>query len=88
MPTEDRLLNVHEAAEVLGVSTDWIYRNKRWKELPFTVVLSKRKTMFSLQGILKYIEENLNGRKSMAEGKDIMDSLQLQGEGVSKVSDD
>ena len=53
----DRLLTVEEAAEVLRVSKDWIYRRQRWKTLPFTVVLSERKILFSLKGILKYLEE-------------------------------
>jgi len=57
MPTEDRLLTINEAAEVLRVSKDWLYRRKRWQTLPFTVVLSERKILFSLNGILKYIEE-------------------------------
>jgi excisionase family DNA binding protein len=54
---EDRLLTIAEAAEVLRVSKDWIYRNQRWKTLPFTVVLSPRKIRFSAKGIEEYIQE-------------------------------
>jgi excisionase family DNA binding protein len=56
-PVEDRLLTIDEAAEVLRVSKDWIYRNQRWKTLPFTVVLSPRKIRFSAKGLERFIEE-------------------------------
>jgi predicted DNA-binding transcriptional regulator AlpA len=62
---EERLLNIKEAAEVLNVSTDWLYRDRRWETLPFTIVLSPRKIRFSLQGLLAYIRENQHGRKSI-----------------------
>ena len=58
--------NVNEAAEVLRVSKDWIYRRQCWKSLPFAVVLSERKILFSLKGILKYIEEKQHGRQSVS----------------------
>lgn len=72
---EDRLLNVTEASKVLGVSTDWLYRRKRWKTLPFTVVLSERKIMFSLQGLLEWLKEQRNGRTSIQERPDVSHSV-------------
>ena len=64
----DRLLSVEEAATVLKVSKDWLYRRRRWATLPFTVVLSERKILFSLTGILKYLEEKQRvARESVSE---------------------
>ncbi len=37
----DKLLNVEQAAEVLNVSTDFLYRNQRYKTLPFTIILNR-----------------------------------------------
>ena len=79
MPTDERLLNIKEAAEVLNVSTDWLYRRKRWKTLPFTVVLSERKIMFSLQGLLTWLKEQQHGRQGISEGQDVSHSAELQG---------
>jgi predicted DNA-binding transcriptional regulator AlpA len=64
----DRLLSAEEAATVLKVSKDWIYRRQRWKTLPFTVVLSERKILFSLKGILKYLEEKQHAGSGVQEG--------------------
>lgn len=36
--------------------------------LPFTVFVSERKIMFSLKGILKWIEEQQHGRLQVSEG--------------------
>ena len=77
MATEERLLSIKEAAEVLNVSTDWIYRNKRYNTLPFTIVLSPRKIRFSLKGMLKWLEENQHGRQSLEEGRDVSHRIQL-----------
>ena len=71
----DKLLTVEQAAEMLNVSTDWLYRDKRWKTLPFTVVLSKRKIRFSMKGIERYIEEAMNGRKNISERGDVLDRI-------------
>jgi predicted DNA-binding transcriptional regulator AlpA len=49
---EERLLNAEEAAEILNVSTDWIYRNA--KKLPFTRKLGPKMLRFSHQGIMKW----------------------------------
>jgi len=75
MPTEERLLSIKEAAKVLNVSTDWIYRHKRWKTLPFTVVLSSRKIRFSLTGMLKWLEEQQRGRQGVQEGTNVSHSV-------------
>src|SRR5262249_53924275 len=50
----DTLVDVHEAAERLRVSRDWVYRRAR--QLPFTVNIG-RNVRFSTGGIDKYIRE-------------------------------
>lgn len=50
---EDRLLNVRQAAEKLGMKVGWLYRNA--PRLPFTVRVSPRRVRFSEQGINEYI---------------------------------
>ena len=65
----DKLLTAAEAAAMLRVSKDYIYRHQRWKTLPFTVVLSERKILFSLKGILKYLEEKQRARESVSEAR-------------------
>ena len=50
--TSDRLLDVEEAAERLGVSRDYIYRNHR--RFPFTR-REGRSLRFSDQGIERYL---------------------------------
>jgi predicted DNA-binding transcriptional regulator AlpA len=57
MPTEDRLLDITEAAEILHVSKDWLYRDQKYMTLPFTIILSPRKIRFSLKGLLRWLEE-------------------------------
>jgi len=49
----DRLLSAEEAAEMLSMSTDWLYRNA--KKLPFTRKLGPKVLRFSSQGIQKYL---------------------------------
>ena len=49
----DRLLNAKEAAKVLAVSTDWLYRNAH--SLPFVKRLPPSTVRFSYHGIQKYI---------------------------------
>jgi excisionase family DNA binding protein len=52
------LIDIEEAANLLGVKEPWIYR--RSKKLPFVVRLG-RKLKFSRQGIKQYIrEQSLN----------------------------
>jgi len=50
---EDRLLDAGEAAKVLSVSEDWLYRNA--KKLPFTRKLGHKMLRFSEQGIIKWL---------------------------------
>jgi predicted DNA-binding transcriptional regulator AlpA len=50
---EDRLLTADEAAKILGISPDWLYR--RAKQLPFTRRIHHKMLRFSYQGIQKYI---------------------------------
>ena len=50
---KDRLLDVEEAAELLSVSPEWLYRNS--KKLPFTRKLGHKLLRFSSQGIQKYL---------------------------------
>lgn len=50
----DRLLDIQEAATMLSVSPDWLYR--RTKKLPFVVRLG-RQIRFSARGIEKHIRQ-------------------------------
>jgi len=52
--SEDRLLKIDEAAELLKTSKDWLYR--AWRHLPFAVKLSKKQLRFSQQGIQEYLQ--------------------------------
>ena len=56
--SEDTLLTVDQAAERLGVSTDWLFRRSR--TLPFVVRLG-RHLRFSNRGINRYLR-NRTGR--------------------------
>lgn len=55
----DRLLDIHEAATVLGVTPRWLYR--RAKSLPFTRRLSRGVLRFSEAGIKTYIDATRRG---------------------------
>jgi len=48
-----RLLSAEEAATLMSVSEDWLYRNA--KKLPFTRKLGPKMLRFSLQGIKKWL---------------------------------
>lgn len=50
---EERLLTAEEAAQLLSISPDWLYRQA--KKLPFTRKLGPKMLRFSYQGILKYL---------------------------------
>ena len=50
---DDALLTVNEAAEVLSVTTDWLYRHA--DELPFTVRPGPGQVRFSKVGIQEYL---------------------------------
>ena len=54
---EDRLLTAEDAAGVLSVSPDWLYRNA--KTLPFARKIGEKMLRFSSQGMQKW----LNTRK-------------------------
>ena len=49
----DRMLTAEEAAEMLSMSTDWLYRNAR--KLPFTRKLGPKMVRFSYLGIIKWL---------------------------------
>ncbi len=49
----DPLLTAHEAAQMLSVSPDWLYRNAR--KLPFSRKLGSKMLRFSRLGIEKWI---------------------------------
>jgi predicted DNA-binding transcriptional regulator AlpA len=51
---EDRLLTADEAAEMLAVSSDWLYRHA--KKLPFTRKLGPKMLRFSHRGLAKWSE--------------------------------
>jgi hypothetical protein len=53
LPAEDQLITVTEAAERLGTSHDWLYRNA--PKLPFTVCIAPRQVRFSVKGIERYL---------------------------------
>jgi predicted DNA-binding transcriptional regulator AlpA len=50
---EDRLIDAEEAAKILSVSVEWLYRNA--KRLPFTRKLGHKMLRFSRVGIQKYL---------------------------------
>ncbi len=49
----DKLLDAQEAARLLCVTTDWLYRNAR--KLPFSRKLGRKMLRFSSQGIQRYL---------------------------------
>jgi predicted DNA-binding transcriptional regulator AlpA len=49
----DRLLDAPEAAKILTVSEDWLYRHA--KKLPFTRKLGPKMLRFSSTGIRKFL---------------------------------
>jgi predicted DNA-binding transcriptional regulator AlpA len=53
-PPEGRLLTVDEAAVMLSMSPDWLYRHA--KKLPFAMKVGRKALRFSHQGILKWLE--------------------------------
>ncbi len=54
----DKLLDAKEAAEILCVGEDWLYRHG--SRLPFTRKLAPRVLRFSSQGIQKYLSTRKN----------------------------
>jgi predicted DNA-binding transcriptional regulator AlpA len=53
--TDDRLLDADEAAKLLSVSPDWLYRNSR--KLPFVKRIHPKMIRFSYQGIQVFIAD-------------------------------
>jgi len=53
-PPEDRLLTVNEAAQLLSLSPDWLYRHA--KKLPFARKLGPKMLRFDYRGMLKWLE--------------------------------
>ena len=51
---EERLCDIDEAARILAVSPEWIYRNR--KTLPFTRKLGHKLLRFSYAGMLRWME--------------------------------
>jgi predicted DNA-binding transcriptional regulator AlpA len=51
---EERLLTADEAAEMLSVSPDWLYRHA--KKLPFARKLAPKMLRFSHKGMTKWLE--------------------------------
>ena len=68
MPTEDRLLTIDEAAEILHLSKDWLYRH--WEAYPFAFKWSPRKLRFSANGLQRYIGE-MQHAKSTRNGQNL-----------------
>jgi predicted DNA-binding transcriptional regulator AlpA len=50
---QDKLLTAPEAAELIGMSSDWLYRNS--KKLPFTRKLGAKALRFSRAGLEKWL---------------------------------
>ena len=53
---EDRLLTVQEAAEILSVTTDWLYRHA--DEFRFTVRPGPGQVRFSHVGLQEYLKRS------------------------------
>jgi predicted DNA-binding transcriptional regulator AlpA len=49
----DRLLDVKEAAKMVSMSEDWLYRHA--KHLPFTRKVGRKMLRFSEQGLVKWL---------------------------------
>lgn len=53
-PEPDNLLKVEEAADILGVTEDWLYGHA--DDLPFAVKLGPRTRRFSERGLYRWLE--------------------------------
>ena len=49
----DRLLDIKEAAKLISMSEDWLYRHS--KQLPFARKVGRKRLRFSEQGIVKWM---------------------------------
>jgi predicted DNA-binding transcriptional regulator AlpA len=52
--SEDRLVDIEEAAKMLCVSTDWLYHER--KRLPFAKKIGRKQLRFSVQGMRRWID--------------------------------
>jgi predicted DNA-binding transcriptional regulator AlpA len=55
----DRLIDVDEAAGLLSVTVEHLYRHSA--DYPFTVKLSERRLRFSRAGLLRFIRQRVGG---------------------------
>lgn len=53
-PEQDQMLKVGEAAQILGVTTRWLYDHS--KDLPFARKLAPRTLRFSERGLYRWLE--------------------------------
>jgi predicted DNA-binding transcriptional regulator AlpA len=51
---EDRLVDIEEAAKILSVSPEWLYRNR--SRLPFARKLGHKLLRFSYAGMLRWMD--------------------------------
>ena len=65
MDTADRLLTIDEAAEILRLSKDFLYRY--WKKFPFAFKISGQ-LRFSTHGIQRFIEEQQHAGERVSAG--------------------
>lgn len=59
----DRLLNVAELAEVLGVKKSWVYEMARPGNLKLPCMKIGKYTRFKLSEVLRFLEEQQNETK-------------------------
>ena len=55
------LLGIDDAAKLLNVSKDWLYRNHR--KLPFCFKMGKQ-LQFSVPGIFKFVESKIEEKQN------------------------
>ena len=61
VPTEpvSGLVDIREAARLLGMSTSWLYRNAN--SFPFVVKLNGRNLRFNVNGMEKWLRDRARG---------------------------
>jgi predicted DNA-binding transcriptional regulator AlpA len=57
--SEDRLVDINEAAKMLSAKKDWLYHNR--KRLPFVKKTGPKSLRFSVRGIQAWIAGKQNG---------------------------
>jgi len=58
-PGDDRLVEIHEAAQRTGLSVDYLYRHK---SLPFRAQISRGQVRFSVKGIERWARARTGAR--------------------------